>query len=1278
MTMKPVSKIVSRTEDTLDTGRGRHVRKWLEAQLRRWAGPGIAGGLASTLLALPALAQATGEELSSFQFADVLPGVRSVKLLSNGDVQLKLQDGRTIIVAAEDVHVLDNGTIMIAEDVAVEVAHLAVAAEAAGAAAAGGGGIGATGAVLGGLGLAGAAAAGGGGGGSGGEETQTPTSTARPPSLNYAQLQATALNSSSAKAVAPEGTASVEVTIGSVTKIVTPTSDGSWSVSLTPLEAAGLPQGVTSVSIRNLDAEGGELSVETATFDIDTVAPNIAITGFSDGAVMNAVESGTDLTITGSTNAENGQTVSVELNGKTYTAKVSGGAWHVSVPASDLAALSDGSTITVTADVSDRAGNPATQASGSFDTDFTAPTISIDPVAGGQIDLLDIGSDLVITGITSSQDGRTVTLTFNGQNYTGVASGGTWSITIPSADLATLSTGTPVTINASVTDAAGNPAVPAVVSVPVDLSGPTIAITPLTIGSVMNAAETGSDLTISGTTENVTDGQPVTISLDGQTYSATVSGGNWNVTVPSADLLALADGGTFTVTADVSDADGLTAQQASVGFAKDVSPPTVSIDSFSGGAVMNAVEQGADLAITGSTTAEDGQFVTVGMNGQSYSGTVSGGAWTVTIPAADLAGLADGASITATADVSDAAGNAAVQATGSFNTDFSAPTLSISSLSAGSTMNLAEKGGGLTLTGSSDAPDGTVVSIQVERPDGTVDASGTAVVTGGNWSFVATPGDLNGLLDSQTYSATASVSDAAGNTRSTAIGFNTDFNGPTITLDSLPTGSILDVTEKDSDLNVSGTTTAEDGQTVTVGLAGQTYTATASGGVWTATIPSGDLNALSDGTSYSITASVSDVAGNPALSATESITTDFRPLLMLNEVGTNAAVSLTDVQSTGLALSGTSAGLSTGQLVDVTLNSVSIGTATVAANGTWSMNVPSTAFTGLNAGDPISFNATATVAGGLDPLPATDQVAAHTPAAYFITEVSQSGSTITFEIHAAANRDTSGGLAVTADLAFDPSVISYDANSEVENPDFDLFLANPSGGSTISFAGAATSYSDLTQPVVTFTMTVQDPTKPVELTITTSDGGPSHWQMGTNGSDAPVGTAIDDVIRGGGGDDTIDLSGPGRDLVVFEADPNANGTDTVTGFTLGPATEVSDALMFSGLDVSTLRGNGTGVETLALGDAISVDTGVVGLTSTLADLSANTVSAAAETLTGAQAGDEIYLLATDGTDSVLVRVDYAAPNSATVNTVAQFDGLADLTGLNSDNILHTDPTGATA
>lgn len=1260
-----------------ETDRKQHIRQWIDGKLGRWAGRGAAGGLISTLMALPALSQATIEELYAFQFAETIPGVRSVKLMKNGDVLLKMADGRTMIVAAENVQILDSGAIMIAENAVQEIAQFS-AVEAGVSAGASAGGISGAGAALGGLGLAGAAAAAGGGGG-GGEDSPvvsepTPTYT----SLNLAELQSTALNNVSTNAIAPEGTATIEVTIGSLVKTVTPNPDGSWSISLTAAEASGLPQGVSTVTIRNLDGSGAELSTQSVQFDIDTVPPSLSITGFSDGPVLNLAEQATDLTVTGVTDAEDGQIVTVSLNGQSYSGTVSGGQWSVTVPAADLSALPDGAIVNVTADVTDAAGNPAAQASGSFDTDFTAPSVSLDPVAGGSIDLIDVAGDLTLTGSTTAEDGQTIIVTFDGQVYTGTATGGNWTVTIPNSDLSGLSTGTPAAIVVAVEDIAGNPAVPILVTVPVDLTGPSISISPLSVGAVLNAAEAAASLAISGTTANVEDGQQVTVTLDGQTYTSTVTGGTWTVTVPAGDLASLADGGSFQITADVSDANGLTAPQADVTLSKDVTGPTLSIDTFSTGAFMNAAEQAVDLTISGATSAEDGQVVTVTLNGQFYTATATGGSWSTVVPAADLAALSDAATVAVTADVSDAAGNPASQASNSFTTDFTPPTLGITSISDGTVMNAAEQGTDLIVSGTSDAQDGTVITVEIARADGTVDVSGTATVTGGVWTYTATVAELSGLQDASTYNVTASVSDTAGNGNQISTSFTTDFTAPAITIDSLPVGSVLDVMEQATDLTISGTTTSEDGQIVSVTFDGQTYTGVASGGTWAITVPASDLGALSDGTNYTITATVDDIAGNSAVAASSSVTTDFRPVLMLDDVGVNNAVALADAKASGITVSGSSAGLSNGQIVDVLLNGSSIGSATVTADGSWTLAVASSDFAAIEAGDALTISAQATVAGGPDPLPVSDQAVAHEPAAYVVSEVGRSGSTVTFAIYADANRDISGGLAFTAELEFDSSVATFDIGSDTEHSAFDLFLANPGTGDIINFAGAATVFSDLSQPLVTFTMTVQDAAQPIELTIKTPEGGPVAVQFGTNGNDILTAANTDTIIRGGGGDDSIDITEAGRDVVVFEADPNNNGVDSITGFTIGPAADVTDALMFSGLNVATLRGDGTGFELLTVGDTLGTDTGFVGLDTVLADLNAVTLETAVESLAGAIAGDALYVMATDGTDSVLIKVDFVTPGDANVETLATFHGLADLSGLTADNIIHTDPTGATA
>ncbi|HLH96716.1 MAG TPA: Ig-like domain-containing protein, partial [Xanthobacteraceae bacterium] len=142
-----------------------------------------------------------------------------------------------------------------------------------------------------------------------------------------------------------------------------------------------------------------------------------------------------------------GQTVTLTLNGKTYTATIAAnGTWSVSVSAADLAALADGQTYTVAASATDKAGNPASVTS-SVTVDKTA-SVSIDAIDGNNfINASDAAAGITVTGntldsIPADLDGQTLKLTLNGKTYTGtIQSDGTWSINIGAADLAALTNG---------------------------------------------------------------------------------------------------------------------------------------------------------------------------------------------------------------------------------------------------------------------------------------------------------------------------------------------------------------------------------------------------------------------------------------------------------------------------------------------------------------------------------------------------------------------------------------------------------------------------------------------------------------------------------------------------------------------------------------------------------------------------------------------------------------------------------------------------------------------
>ncbi len=105
--------------------------------------------------------------------------------------------------------------------------------------------------------------------------------------------------------------------------------------------------------------------------------------------------------------------------------------------------------------------------------------------------------------------------------------------------------------------------------------------------------------------------------------------------------------------------------------------PTIAIDAVSGDNVINALEGDSEVIISGTTTgAEDGQQVAVALNGKTYTGTVGANSWSVRVSAAEAQALAEDTAHTIMADVSDAAGNGAEQASSSITRDATAPTVS--------------------------------------------------------------------------------------------------------------------------------------------------------------------------------------------------------------------------------------------------------------------------------------------------------------------------------------------------------------------------------------------------------------------------------------------------------------------------------------------------------------------------------------------------------------------------------------------------------------------------
>ncbi|WP_010518297.1 Ig-like domain-containing protein, partial [Croceivirga radicis] len=200
------------------------------------------------------------------------------------------------------------------------------------------------------------------------------------------------------------------------------------------------------------------LTSATATLTVDVTAPVITIDVVAGDDVINAVEDDAPVTISGTTDAEDGQIVTVVVNGNSYTATVTGGTWSLDIPAVDAQALD--ALETITADVTDLAGNAATQATRDIEHDVLAVINITTPIEGDNIVNASEDGDVTISGTTTDvEDGQIVTVTFsdgtNTVTVTATVAGNTWTAT--DADISGLDNGT-VTVTADVTDVAGNPA----------------------------------------------------------------------------------------------------------------------------------------------------------------------------------------------------------------------------------------------------------------------------------------------------------------------------------------------------------------------------------------------------------------------------------------------------------------------------------------------------------------------------------------------------------------------------------------------------------------------------------------------------------------------------------------------------------------------------------------------------------------------------------------------------------------------------------------------------
>ncbi|WP_180201327.1 BapA-related adhesin SiiEA [Escherichia coli] len=429
------------------------------------------------------------------------------------------------------------------------------------------------------------------------------------------------------------------VTLNGKTYTTSVGANGAWSVPVPTADAQALGEGNQAVLVSGKDTTGNTVT-GAQLLTVDTQPPTLAINTIAQDNIISAAEHNVALVLSGTSNAEAGQTVTLTVNGKSHTATVgSDGTWQVTLPATEVQALAEGN-YAVNANVSDRAGN-TTSHSANFTVDTSAPVVSVNTVAGDDIvNAAEAGVAQIISGqVTGAAVGDTVTVTLGGTTYTTtVLAGLSWSVSVPAADIQALGNGD-LTVSASVTNQNGNTS-SGTRDITIDANLPGLRVDTVAGDDVVNIIEHGQALVITGSSSGLAESTPLTVTINHVEYiTAVQADGSWSVGVTAAQVSAWPAGTVSIAVSGESSAGNPVSITHPVTV--DLMPAAITINTIATDDVINAAEKGADLTLSGTTTnVEPGQTVTVTFGGKNYTASVaSDGGWTATVPAADLASL---------------------------------------------------------------------------------------------------------------------------------------------------------------------------------------------------------------------------------------------------------------------------------------------------------------------------------------------------------------------------------------------------------------------------------------------------------------------------------------------------------------------------------------------------------------------------------------------------------------------------------------------------------------
>ncbi|CAA6804331.1 MAG: internalin, putative [uncultured Thiotrichaceae bacterium] len=474
---------------------------------------------------------------------------------------------------------------------------------------------------------------------------------------------------------------------------------------------------------------------------------------------------------------------------------------------------------------------------------------------------------------------------------------------------------------------------------------PTISVNDITADNVINLAESGASISVTGSVAGeFYVGDPVTLLVDGGSFTGNVdTAGNYSIAVPGSNLV-----NDTTIDASVSSTDaagnvgsGTTVHSHTV----DITLPTlsVSIDNVTADNVLNINEAATTIDITGIVGNEfsAGDIVTLTINGSSFTGPVDvAGIYSIAVPGVDLV---NDTTIDASVSSTDAAGNVGTgTSTHSHTVDTTVPTPSVSvdNVTADNVLNINEAATTIDVTGvvGNEFSTGDIVTLTINGSPftGSVDAAGIY--------SIAVPGV--DLVNDTTIDASVTSTDAAGNvgtgTSTHSHTVDSTLPTPSISVDNVTADNVLNINEAATTIDITGVVGNDftAGDIVTLTINGNPFTGAVDvAGIYSIAVPGVDL--VND-TTIDASVSSTDVAGNVGTStATHSHTVNSTlptPSISVDNVTADNVLNINEAATTIDVTGVVGNEFSAGDSVTLTING-STFTGPVDAAGNYSIPV---------------------------------------------------------------------------------------------------------------------------------------------------------------------------------------------------------------------------------------------------------------------------------------------------------------------------------------------------